>query len=342
MPEAGLTGLELPELPRPHFVGRGYFSIAYYVFEPETEKDNVPGPLSYDTGEEPGPLELFDPEWEPDYFLENGYPEDEPHGEDPEQEKYTRTIVLCHGLAAGALQFTQDARFFARQGFLVIVPDLRGHGRSKMSDVKNFGVEDFTIDVLAQDVIAILDKEKISTTHWVGNSLGGLLALSILQSDPGRIEDLVVFGTSFTMKAPAFLLPAMRIFAKLVGKKRHDQILAGLASPDPKAQAIIHETARQASMKCIFMIARNLTNYDLVDNALNSKSAILMLRGQNDVAINNALRITLTEMKSKNNFFLRDIANAGHCANLDQPQAVREEIMDFIGGGWIFYDPAPD
>ena len=37
-------------------------------------------------------------------------------------------VVLCHGLAAQALQFADDAAFLAGKGHRVLVPDLRGTG----------------------------------------------------------------------------------------------------------------------------------------------------------------------------------------------------------------------
>ncbi len=319
--------LPVPELPSPRYVGRGYFSIAYYVFEPDPNSIPV---LEAET------VEQFYPEEGPDYAEEHGYSESEIITEKP--PIYEKTIVLCHGLAAGALQFSEDARFFTKQGFLVIVPDLRGHGMSKIADGVKFSREDFTIKTMADDLIAILDKEQVKSTHWVGNSLGGLLAVSILGSNPGRIADLVVFGTSFTMDLPAFLVPAAKILGNLTGRKRHDRQVARLTSPSPKARAIIYKMAQASNRDCVFLIAKNLARYDLVDNAVNSKSAIMMLRGQNDVLINQGLKITLLEMENKTNFFLKDIANAGHCANLDQPDIVREEILDFVGGGWIFFD----
>lgn len=39
-------------------------------------------------------------------------------------------VVLCHGLAAAGEQMAADAAFFAERGYRVLVPDLRGHGRS--------------------------------------------------------------------------------------------------------------------------------------------------------------------------------------------------------------------
>jgi len=327
VPDKDFIKLPVPELPTPRYVGRRYFSIAYYVIEPDPDSVPVLKPMA---------VEEFDPAEEPDYFEEHGYPD--PETEAKENLPDQKTIVLCHGLSAGGLQFIEDARFFAKQGFRVIVPDLRGHGMSKIANVKKLSPKDFTIKIMAEDLITILDKEQVKTTHWVGNSLGGLLAVSILGSNPGRIADLVTFGTSFTMDLPVFLVPMFKILGDLIGRKRHDRQIARLTSPGLKARAIIYNMAQASNRDCVFMIAKNLANYDLVDNAINSDNAILMLKGQNDVMINQALKITLLEMENKSNFFLKDIANAGHCTNLDQPDIIRKEILDFVGGGWILWD----
>ncbi len=308
-------------------MGREYFSIAYYIFDP------VPNSVIV---AESSPAKNFNPVQEPDYFEEHGYPE--PESLEKKLPDNKKTIVLCHGLAAGALQFIEDAHFFARNGFRVIVPDLRGHGMSKTPDGIKFSRKDFTIKIMAADLIAILDKEQIDKTHWVGNSLGGLLAISILASNPGQIDDLVVFGTSFTLNASSFLLPFLKLIGKMAGRKRHDMLMARLTSPNSKAQAIIYQMAQTSNRDFVYMIAQNLTDYDLTDNALNSDSAILMLRGQNDIAINKILKTTLLKMESKPEFFLRDIVRAGHCANLDQPEIVRKAILNFVGGGWITWD----
>lgn len=330
MPKNNFINLPVPDLPSPRYVGRGYFSIAYYVFEPAS---------GFGDGDEPvgdADVEEFDPVLEPDYFLESGYPE--PSANKKPSAPQQKTIVLCHGLAAGGLQFANDARFFAKQGFRVIVPDLRAHGQSKIPELQELSIDDFTIETLANDLLAILDKEGVEQTHWVGNSLGGILALYILGSDPGRIVDLVTFGASFTLQLPSFLIPAVKFASKFMRRKHQDEYIARITTKNPDARAIIYQMLKTADRKSVYLIAQNLTNYDLSYNAFESESAILMLRPQGDIMINQAQKESLEIMEQKSNFFVKDIANAGHCANLEQPRIVREAILDFVGGGWIFAD----
>lgn len=332
MPKNDFINLPVPDLPNPRYVGRGYFSIAYYVFEPDSASDFG----AMDESAEDSKVDEFDPVLEPDYFLEFGYPE--PSTAKKPSDPHQKTIVLCHGLAAGGLQFANDARFFAKQGFRVIVPDLRAHGQSKIPELQELSINDFTIEIMANDLLAILDKEGVEQTHWVGNSLGGILALYILGSEPGRIVDLVTFGASFTLQLSSFLIPTVKFVSKFMRRQHQDELIARMTTKNPDARAIIYQMLKSANRESVYLIAENLTNYDLLYNALESESAILMLRPLGDIMINQAQKEPLEIMQKKSNFFVKDIANAGHCANLEQPQIVREEILDFVGGGWVLWD----
>ncbi|HHB83707.1 MAG TPA: alpha/beta hydrolase [Devosia sp.] len=330
MRKADFLSLPVPELPPVRYVARGYYTSAYYVVEPKRMSGNegVAPPQSE---------EKFDPELEPDYFEEFGYPKSAPTPQTTKHEEY-QTIVLCHGLAANGLQFVADAHFFAAQGFRVIVPDLRGHGRSKIPDEKLISDADITIRILAEDLVAILDKEGVKKAHWVGNSLGGIVALSLMDTHPRRLGDVVVFGTSFSMDiSPRFTTIAQGA-SKLISQKNLALLGARLTSNKPEAQAIIYQMIRKANPKITFGIARYLAKYDMIENARTFDGAILMLRADKDILINRAMKATLPEMQDNNLFFRKDIQNAGHCANLDQPQIVREAILDFIGGGWVTSD----
>jgi len=319
--------LAVPILPRAKYVGRGYYTSAYYVLEPTNvskfEDDTIQNPS-----------QEFDPEEEPDYFLEFGYPEPKPKPK-PAQDDVS-TIVLCHGLAANGLLFVDDAHYFANNGYRVIVPDLRGHGRSKMPTKNLRSSDDFTFEKMADDLLAILDKEQIEKTHWVGHSLGGLMALTIMESHPNRLGDVVFFGTSFSLNMPAFSLSLLKMVDKLLKREHKNQLVARLGANKVEAQAIIYQMLKQADKDCINSIMRYLSNYDLINNIHYLEGALLLMRGSKDFLINQAQSKTLAEMEQHPLFFRKDIKNASHFTNLDQPEVFRNVILDFISGGWIY------
>ncbi len=75
------------------------------------------------------------------------------------------------------------------QGWRYIAPDLRGFGNSEA------GGEAFSIDLFADDVIALLDHLNIEQVVVCGLSMGGYVALSIAERYPHRMRALALAAT---------------------------------------------------------------------------------------------------------------------------------------------------
>ena len=80
------------------------------------------------------------------------------------------TLVFAHALMCDGDVFKHQVAAL-QHDYRVINVDLRGHGRSGASATP------FTLYDLADDMIAILDAENVSSSIWVGLSLGGFIAL---------------------------------------------------------------------------------------------------------------------------------------------------------------------
>lgn len=238
-----------------------------------------------------------------------------------------RPLVLCHGLAASGLQFVEDAAFFAAQGFYVVVPDLRGHGRSTCGPQE---ADLFSAAHLADDVLTILDAENIVQTDWVGNSLGGILALEIMGQAPERLRKFASFGTAYSLEVPGFVASIASGSVRLLGTKLIGQMIAPMTCKAPEAQAIIYAMLQDVDLYAAEAAGRDVSTYDLIANAQSFMRPILMLRTDQDHNVNNALAPTLLSMSDQQNFTLIDIAGAGHCANLDQPDQIRDLLSQFF------------
>lgn len=240
-----------------------------------------------------------------------------------------RPLMLCHGLAASGLQFVADAAFFGDKGFRVIVPDLRGHGNStgptRRSD------EDFSIERMAADLIVVLDAERITEIDWVGNSLGGILALSLMETDSERLKSFICFGTAFALKVPETWVSTIRVIHDAIGVEMMAKAGAPMTTWEPRAQAVILQMLQTMDIDAVVRVARAVHDYDMIANGLAFDKPMLMLKGENDRPVNFALRSTLDAMKDKANFRLLDVKGAGHVANLDQPEKIRTAILDFLG-----------
>jgi len=98
--------------------------------------------------------------------------------------------VLLHGCPASGRLWRHLAPALADAGFQVIVPDLRGYGRSDKPEP----VEAYSIPVLAGDVLAILAERGIGKAHVVGHDWGAALAWALASFAPGNVDHLVVLS----------------------------------------------------------------------------------------------------------------------------------------------------
>lgn len=100
----------------------------------------------------------------------------------------SRLPVLClHGLTRNARDFDVLAPRLAA-GRRVICPDLRGRGDSEYA--KDSGT--YNPAQYAEDVLALIEQEKLDRFVVIGTSLGGLVAMSLATMLPGRIAGVVI------------------------------------------------------------------------------------------------------------------------------------------------------
>lgn len=94
-------------------------------------------------------------------------------------------VVLIHAFASQSGSWEYIAEALARQGFRVIAPDLRGHGRSQWTPT--YSLMDFE-----EDLSALLDALELGAINLIGHSLGGHLALKLATRQPERIRRLII------------------------------------------------------------------------------------------------------------------------------------------------------
>ncbi|WP_211653482.1 alpha/beta fold hydrolase [Planococcus alpniumensis] len=97
-------------------------------------------------------------------------------------------IVFLHtGLQTGLTDFVYQREFF-KEYFRVILPDLRGHGKSINNDLANF------FEDAARDLFDTLEKKEMDSVHIVGASLGALVGLFFAKRFPGKVKSLTLSG----------------------------------------------------------------------------------------------------------------------------------------------------
>jgi pimeloyl-ACP methyl ester carboxylesterase len=83
-----------------------------------------------------------------------------------------KPVVLLHGFPEFWYSWRHQIEPLAAAGYRVIVPDQRGYNLSE----KPNGVKQYHIDLLAQDIVGLLDSLRYNEVNLVGHDWGGVVA----------------------------------------------------------------------------------------------------------------------------------------------------------------------
>jgi pimeloyl-ACP methyl ester carboxylesterase len=115
-------------------------------------------------------------------------------------------VVLLHGFPELGLSWRHQVGPLAGAGLRVLVPDLRGYGRSDAPEP----VEAYAIDVLARDVLGLLDDAGAEQALLVGHDWGADLAWKTAWLHPDRVSAVAGLSVPFIPRAPAPPIGLMR------------------------------------------------------------------------------------------------------------------------------------
>jgi pimeloyl-ACP methyl ester carboxylesterase len=99
-------------------------------------------------------------------------------------------VVLLHGFPDSARLWRHQVPALVQAGFKVIVPDMRGYGRSD----KPIEVEAYRMHLLVGDVLAVLDAAGAERAHIVGHDWGAGVAWATALMAADRVEHLVALS----------------------------------------------------------------------------------------------------------------------------------------------------
>lgn len=129
------------------------------------------------------------------------------------------TVVFLHGSgpgASGASNFRDNYAKFVDAGYHVLLPDLIGYGGSSKPE----GI-DYTLELFTDTVVAALKAHGVTKAAFIGNSLGGGIAIQIALDHPEMV-------TSLVLMAPGCIEDQMEYF-KMPGIAK---MKSGFGSPD--------------------------------------------------------------------------------------------------------------
>lgn len=249
-------------------------------------------------------------------------------------------LVFLHGgWLSGASWRRQRERFSTDHR--VVVPDLRGHGRTGPSDARRYSMELF-----AEDLDALLDRLGIERAVICGLSLGSMVAQSYLAAHPERVAGVVLAGTVRTFPpvsipppikyamAPTVPLSASLAFAGTGPTFRAllTNVRATTGGPwlarDPEVRSEALETIEEVSPREFRKVFRTLYTFEPPDLADASVPGLVVYGESEASAVKRQSRVLARTLDAE----VVSIPEAGHLVNQDSPEAFNEALAAFLAG----------
>lgn len=101
-------------------------------------------------------------------------------------------VVFIHGAGGSSAVWYKQLKDFKKEFNLLLV-DLRGHGKS--ADLPQaIWSDEYTFEAVTQDILEVLNHLKTPPAHFMGVSLGTIIARQLAELEPERVKSLVFAG----------------------------------------------------------------------------------------------------------------------------------------------------
>ena len=233
-------------------------------------------------------------------------------------------LTFSHSLACSVRMWDGQIAAF-KDRFHILVYDTRGYGASEAPPGP------YSLDMLAEDLRQLLEELKISRTHFVGLSMGGMIGQVLALTDPGLFDRVVLADTGHAQS------PETR-------KQWEERIqTAQTRGMQPLVQPTIERwfTAPFRDQPVVKMIAQLIGNTPVPGYvgccqaiaALNTtarlkeiKRPVLAIAGEQDTAAAGTRYIGENVPGAK----LVMLPNAAHIANIEQAEAFNRALREFL------------
>jgi pimeloyl-ACP methyl ester carboxylesterase len=237
--------------------------------------------------------------------------------------------VFIHGAGGSSNIWYKQVKPYS-SNFNILLIDLRGHGKSK--DLKTS--KNYTFEMIAEDVIEVVQFNKIKEANFVGVSLGTIIIYQIFALNPSIVKSMIFSGaiTQLNIKSRV-LLRAGRILNPLLPYMVLYSLLARIIMPrhnHRKSRLLFINEAKKVMTNEFnrwFKLTGRLTRYlNKVEHNNINKPTLYIMGSEDHLFLEPVKHIV-----KKNDIFLLEIVpNCGHVVNVEQAEIFNDLSIDFI------------
>jgi len=238
-------------------------------------------------------------------------------------------VTLSHSLACDLSMWDEQvAQLSAR--YTVLRFDSRGHGGSGAPSGP------YTLEQMADDVVGLLDALGIERTHFVGLSMGGMIAQHVALKAPERLASLVLAGTS--SRLPPEVLPVWQERIRTASEQGMEAMVeptlqrwftAPYRASHPHVMARIAALIRATPLAGFVGCCHAVPRIDVTARLRGLEMPALILVGDQDGGTPPSMAQEMHEAIAGSRFEV--IADASHLSNIEQADRFNALLADFLG-----------
>lgn len=244
----------------------------------------------------------------------------------------TTWVTFVHGAGGSSSIWYKQVREF-RNHFNVLLLDLRGHGKSKPS-LKDAFNDNYTFDVITDDISEVIEHLKINKSHFVGISLGTILIRNYAERCPHRVESMVLGGAILKLNFRSQVLMRLGvIFKSVVPYLWLYKFFAFIIMPHSNHRESRLLFVREAKKLCQkeflrwFKLSAEINPLLRLFRATPIKIPTLYVMGGEDYLFLPAVK---KAVHGNENSSLLLIEHCGHVVNVEQPKIFNNLVINYI------------
>jgi 3-oxoadipate enol-lactonase len=237
-------------------------------------------------------------------------------------------LVLSHSLACSVRMWDPQLPAFKGR-YRILAYDTRGHGASDAPPGP------YTLELLADDLKALLEKLDVKDPHFCGLSMGGMIGQTFALKYPGVLRTLVLADT--TSRYPAEALPVWEERIRTVETQGMEPLAEPTLqrwftedfrnrNPEPvsRIRGLILATPVAGYVGC----SRAIPKTNLSARLKEIRCPILVIAGEDDPGTPVAMAREIHENAPGSKLVV--IPRAAHLSNIEQPEGFNRALGDFL------------
>ena len=237
-------------------------------------------------------------------------------------------VLLIHGLGSCGPDWGPQMPALL-QGYRVIAPDLRGHGRSSKPR------KGYSMELFARDMVALLDALQTGPAHIIGISLGGMVAFQMAVEAPQLVKSMTIVNSGPEVPAETFK-QRIPLYIRLVlihtlGLRKMAKMIAKRLFPEPGQESLQTQFIERLSSnekRCYIATLRAIfAGWGVAYRLGDIRCPVLFIAADQDyvpVALKQGYVDRLPNAR------MVVIPNSRHALPMEKPREFNQALVDFL------------